>query len=73
MNIGKRIKEVLDEKGLTAAWLAEQIPCERSNVYNIFRRSSINVNLLYSLSAILQYDFFKELSDEWQASRDAKE
>lgn len=64
MNIGKKIREVLDNEGHNACWLAERIPCERSNVYNIFRRESISVDLLFRISEVLEYDFFKEISDE---------
>lgn len=64
MNIGKRIREVLDEQCCNACWLAEQIPCERSNVYNIFKRESIGVDLLFRISEVLRHDFFKEISDE---------
>lgn len=64
MNIGKRIREVLEERGFNACWLAERIPCERSNVYNIFKRESIAVDLLYRISELLNHDFFKEISDE---------
>ena len=45
-------------------WLAEQLKCERTNVYDIFRRSDISVNLLTSISIILEHDFFAELSSE---------
>lgn len=69
MDIGKRIKQVVSEKGLSASWLAEQIPCERSNVYSIFRRESINIDLLQTISTILEHDFFAELSDEWKQQR----
>lgn len=69
MNIGKRIRNIVEMKGRSAAWLAEQIPCERSNVYNIFRRESIGIDLLYSISTILDYDFFAELSEEWKSQR----
>lgn len=62
--IGEKIKSVLFAQNHTAKWLAEQIPCERTNVYDIFKRSDINVNLLKQLSAILDYDFFKDLSNE---------
>lgn len=67
MHIGKRIKEVMDEKGLSACWLANKLPCERSNVYNMFKRSSIGVDLLYAVSTILAHNFFAELSKEWEA------
>lgn len=69
MNIGKRIRDIVEMKGRSAAWLAEKIPCERSNVYNIFRRESIGIDLLYSISTILDYDFFAELSEEWKSQR----
>lgn len=71
MIIGQKIKEVLQAEGKDASWLAEQIPCERSNVYNIFRRRSISIDLLWYISSILNHDFFADISDEWQ--RDRKE
>ena len=64
MNIGKHVEEILRKQGYSAAWLASQIPCERTNVYNIFKRKSMDVRLLMRISVVLQYDFFKELSDE---------
>lgn len=65
IHIGKRLKEKLHEQGRSACWLAEQIPCERSNVYNIFQRAAIGTDLLATLSTILDYDFFEELSADW--------
>jgi hypothetical protein len=64
MNIGKHIEEILRKQGRSAAWLATQIPCERTNVYNIFKRKSLDVRLLMRISVILEYDFFKKLSEE---------
>jgi hypothetical protein len=64
MNIGKHIEQILRQQGKSAAWLATQIPCERTNVYNIFKRKSLDVRLLMRISVILEYDFFKELSEE---------
>ncbi|MBR1932779.1 MAG: hypothetical protein IJ841_03740 [Prevotella sp.] len=64
MFMGKRIKEVLLEQGRTAKWLAEQIPCERTNVYDIFKRDDMNVHLLALISTILEHDFFVDLSRE---------
>ena len=62
MHVGNRIKEVLEEQGYNACWLASQIPCERSNVYNIFKRESIGIDLLFRISEVLGHDFFKEIS-----------
>ncbi len=64
IHIGKRIKEVLDEQGRSACWLASMLPCERSNVYNIFKRSNLGIALLFRLSEVLQHDFFKDISDD---------
>ena len=64
MNIGKHIEEILRKQGRSAAWLATQIPCERTNVYNIFDRKDINTSLLQKLCVILDHDFFKELSKD---------
>lgn len=63
-HIGKHIMEVLEAQGHSARWLGEQLPCERSNVYNIFKRSSIGTDLLFRLSEVLGHDFFKDLSEE---------
>lgn len=64
MNIGEKIEGILRKQGKSAAWLATQIPCERTNVYNIFRRKSLDARLLMRISQILEYDFFKDLSEE---------
>ena len=53
MNIGKHIEMILRKQGKSAAWLATQIPCERTNVYNIFKRKSLDVRLLMRISVIL--------------------
>lgn len=64
MHIGTRIKEVMEQKHRSVLWVARQIDCERTNVYNIFARQDINTNLLRQLSLILDHDFFKELSKD---------
>ena len=64
MNVGKHVEEVLKRQKKSVTWLASQIPCERTNVYNIFRRKSMDVRLLMRLSVILDHDFFLELSQE---------
>lgn len=63
-HIGNRIKTVLLEQGHNACWLAERIPCERSNVYHIFKRNNIGIDLLFKISMVLGHDFFSELSGQ---------
>lgn len=64
MHIGERIKQVLEERSKPVTWLAKEINCERTNVYNIFSRKDISTGLLQRISVILNHDFFKELSTE---------
>ena len=46
MNEGKAILMELQRQGRTAKWLAAQIPCERTNVYKIFKRHDIDTDLV---------------------------
>ncbi len=64
MELGERIKECLFKQGHSAMWLAEQLHCERTNVYDIFKREDMGVELLRRISIVLSHDFFKELSQE---------
>ena len=72
LHIGKRIKEVFDQqpKGHTATWLAIQLNCNRTNIYDIFRRPTIDTALLERLSRILDHDFFEDLSNDYHHHKD---
>ena len=72
MHIGSRIKQVLDERRKPVTWLAKEINCERTNVYNIFSRKEISTGLLQKICIILEHDFFKELSEDTFNERKAK-
>ena len=64
IHIGRLIKAELDRQGRKAQWFADQLCFERTNVYNIFRRQSIDADLLLRISQILQYDFFAFYSQQ---------
>ncbi|MBO6118179.1 MAG: XRE family transcriptional regulator [Bacteroidales bacterium] len=64
MHIGKHIKYIVRQKGVSVSWLADKIPCDRTNIYFIYKRSAIDTDLLQKLSKILNHDFFKDLSEE---------
>lgn len=63
IHIGNRIETVLRQKERTVAWFARKLYCNRQNVYDIFKRESIDTTLLRRISIILEHDFFKDLSD----------
>jgi plasmid maintenance system antidote protein VapI len=65
MNIGRSIREVMKKRGMSATRLAREIPCERTNVYNIFGRKDISTKLLWRISEVLDHNFFEEFSKEF--------
>ncbi len=60
IHIGQIIKSVFDESGMTVSELARQLRCERTNVYTIFRRRTVDVELLARLSEILSHNFLDD-------------
>lgn len=66
INIGQEIHDELKRQERTVSWFARKLCCERSNVYSIFKRTSIDTALLLRISVILHRDFFKEYSETVQ-------
>ena len=64
INIGRIIERVFHEQGRSVSWFAEQLHCDRTNVYNIFKRESIDTALLVRISIILQHNFLCYYNDE---------
>ena len=64
IHIGSIIKKRFDEQGLSVSWFAKQLCCDRTNVYSIFKRESIDTALLVKISLILKHDFFKYYSND---------
>ncbi|MBO7231451.1 MAG: XRE family transcriptional regulator [Bacteroidaceae bacterium] len=64
IHIGSIIKKEFDKEGRSASWFAKQLCCDRTNIYSIFKRESIDTLLLVKISAILKHDFFKYYSED---------
>jgi hypothetical protein len=58
VHIGKLIYQKLKEEGRAASWLAGKMHCDRSVVYRIFQKSTIDISLLLHICMILDFDFF---------------
>lgn len=58
LHIGSLIKEELERQERTVSWFARKLCCDRSNVYKLFRRPTIDTELLLRVSQILHHDFF---------------
>ena len=63
----QHIKEVMRQQGVTATQLAKDICCARTHVHRIFCKDSIDIALLERISIALNYDFFRDLSEEFKA------
>ena len=57
VHIGKLIKLKLSESNFSIADFAEAIHKTRTTVYDIFNRKSIDIDLLVTISEVLQFDF----------------
>ncbi len=61
IHIGSIIKKKFEESELTIKDFAAMIYCDRTTVYDIFKRKSIDVERLVRISLVLNYDFINEI------------
>lgn len=67
MHIGKCIKQKLMEQGRTSSWLAQQLSYNRTTMYKIYDKASLDTLMLLRISRIMNYDFFQEFSKELES------
>lgn len=65
IHIGRLIEEELRRQGRSVSWFAERLYCDRTNVYSIFKRKSLDTDLLLRISQILNYNFFNFFLSEF--------
>ena len=63
-HIGKMIQDELSRQGRTVVWLAKEIYCEKSNVYKLFKRKSIDFEQLLKISEVLNHNFLNDCYEE---------
>lgn len=68
-HIGNEIKRVLEEQRRSAIWLAKQLNCDRTNIYKICLKESIDTFLLMRISIALSYNFFDYLSEYYNEQK----
>ena len=61
IHAGERIKEYLATSGMSVSKFARLLNCHRQNVYDIFKRKTIDVTLLQRISRVLVHDFVSEI------------
>ncbi|NDV65443.1 XRE family transcriptional regulator [Bacteroides sp. 224] len=63
IHIGELIKIKMKEEGRSVSWLASKMHCDRTNVYKIFQKASIDSAQLLRISCLLGCDFFSNYSN----------
>lgn len=58
IHIGSLIEEQVRKQKMNVSVFAKKLNCDRTNVYDIFKRSTIDTELLYRISKVLNYNFF---------------
>ena len=61
-SIGSLIKAELERQERSVVWLARHLCCDRTNIYRIFAKESIDTELLMRISIVLNHNFFKDIS-----------
>lgn len=64
MHIGNVLREQLKKDGKSVVWLAHELGCHRTNIYNLFDKYSIDTQLLERISIIMHRNFFDLYSQE---------
>ncbi|MBR1514650.1 MAG: helix-turn-helix domain-containing protein [Bacteroidales bacterium] len=68
-HIGHLVKAELARQERTVAWLARKLCCSRQNVYHLFESQWVSTEILSRLCDILDCNFFKVYSDDWESRR----
>ena len=61
IHIGSVIKQKLKESSMSNEEFADKINRERTTIYDIFARKSVDSELLFRISEVLNFDFYNEL------------
>ena len=59
IHIGNLIEKEFRRQERSVSWLARKLFCERTNIYDIFKRQSIDTEMLLRISEALHHDFFQ--------------
>lgn len=58
LHIGEKIREKARERRIGPSELGRMINTSKQNIYSIFKRKTVDTDLLHKLSEALQFDFF---------------
>lgn len=58
INIGEEIEKVVKARKFSSAYIASKLGKTRSNMNHIYKRKTIDTDLLYEICVILDFNFF---------------
>ena len=70
IHIGQIIEKVIHNQERSITWFSKKLYCDRTNVYSIFKRQSIDTELLLRISKILNLNFFDYYTEEFTNNHD---
>jgi transcriptional regulator with XRE-family HTH domain len=62
--IGKQIQAVVKKRGMKLEELAKLLNVSKPNMYDIYRRNSIDTGLLERLCKVLDHNFFEQYANK---------
>ena len=65
IHIGRLIREQHKADQRSASWLAREIGCSRNHLYKVFRKSSLDGELLLCISLAMNFNFFQYYTAEF--------
>lgn len=64
IHIGHLIQAQLKADQRSVGWLAREIGCSRNHLYKVFRKPSLDSDLLLRISQAMQFNFFRYYTAE---------
>ena len=72
IHIGQLIREQLKADQRNASWLAREIGCSRNHVYKVFKKSSLDADLILKISIAMNFNFFQYYTAEFLEAMKAR-
>lgn len=67
--IGAMINDEVRKQQISIVDFAKMINCTRANVYHIFERNNIDIELLKRISTVLNHNYFEDLANNMDLAR----
>lgn len=69
-SIGQEIKRVVKKRGLSAEDMASFLNVSKPNIFDIYKRETIDTGLLERICKVLDYNFFQYFSNKYTTDYD---